>query len=153
MVSGDTVYDAGRIRKLKFGSKIYKGMGVRAHTLGCIEGRNGGLQAMEWFRPKFTWALPAWPPWPFLLRRGGKVSQTSASSCLLTSWVFLFYFFLEENSSSLRVCCGSNKLHLFFSNLKRYEKQQSGQVTAFWQGSHKSWAQWWKKQLYLCTRT
>lgn len=142
MVSGDTVYDAGGIRKLKFGSKIYKGMGVCAHTQGCIEGRHGGLQAMEWFRPKFTWVLPAWPPCPFLLRRPGKVSQTFASSCLLTSWVFLFYFFLEENSSSLWVCCGSNKLRFFLSNLKCYKKQLSGHVTASWQRSHKSWAQW-----------
>ena len=69
----------------------------------------------------------------------------AAPSCQLASWVLLFYLLLEENSLPLWVCCGSNKLPLFLPTLKRYKKQQSGQVTASWEESHKSGAQWWEE--------
>lgn len=154
MVSGDTVYDAGGIRKLKFGSKIYKGMGVCAHTQGCIEGRHGGLQAMEWFRPKFTWVLPAWPPCPFLLRRPGKVSQTFASSCLLTSWVFLFYFFWKKTAHHYGFAVDPTSC-VSFSQIWNATKSNwvgtsllpGKEVTSPEHNGVK------KQQLYLCTRT
>lgn len=77
--------------------------------------------------------------------KGPGVPQTAVPSCLLASWVCLFYLLLEANSLSLWVCCGSNKLPLFLPTLKCYKKQQSGQVTASWEGSHKSWAWWWEE--------
>lgn len=69
----------------------------------------------------------------------------AAPSCRLAGPVLLFYLLLEENSLPLWVCCGSNKLPLFLPTLKRYKKQQSGQVTASWEESHKSGAQWWEE--------
>lgn len=44
---------------------------------------------MEWLRPKFLRALPAWPWCPFLPRRPGEVPQTAAPSspCQLSTSV------------------------------------------------------------------
>lgn len=81
---------------------------------------------MEWLRPKFVWALPARARRPLLSRRPGGVPHTAAPSCLLASWVLLFYLLLEENSLSLCVCCGSNKLPLFLPTLKRYKSNRVG---------------------------
>lgn len=98
-------------------------------------------------------ALPAWPQCPLLPRKPDELPQMAASSCLLANGGLLFYLLLEENSLSLWVCCGSNKLPLFLPTLKHYKKQQSGQVIAFWEESHKSEHNGGKRQLYLCTRT
>lgn len=114
---------------------------AHARTLACIEERNEDLWAMGWLRPKFMWALPDWhwcPLPPSSSRRPGEMPWTAAPFCLLTSWRLLLYLIMEENSLSLWVCCGFNKLHLFLPILKHYKKQQSGQVTASWEGSHKS---------------
>lgn len=152
LVSGDTIRewrwcpaDAGSGRKLSLGNKTHKGVcmcvSVCTHRISDREGmelQDGSGQSL--------WALPAWPLCPLPPTRGPcAVSQTAAPSSLLASWVFLFYLLLEENSLALWVCCGSNKLPLFLPTLKCYKKQQSGQVTASWEGSHKSWAQWWRE--------
>lgn len=112
------------------------------HAPDFRQGRNGAPDGSG----QSLWALPAWPLCPLHPPRGpGGVSQAAAPSSLLASWVLLFYLLLEENSLALWVCCGSNKLPLFLPTLKCYKKQQSGQVTASWEGSHKSWAQWWRE--------
>lgn len=86
-------------------------------------------------------------PVPLLHRKPGQegVPQAAVPSCLLASGGHLFYLLLEESSLSLWVRCGSNKLPLFLLTLKRCKKQQSGQVTGSWEGSHQPWVQWWEE--------
>lgn len=76
------------------------------------------------------------PGWvPLLWESCGGVSN--GSLCSLVEKCVL-HPLLEGNSLSLWVCCGANKLPLFLPTLKYYKKQQSGQVTASWEESHKS---------------
>lgn len=147
-------YDDSLQMQAKLGSFSLevKWVGAYAYTLGCIEEMNRGRSIMGWL-DQCELALPVWPQCPLLPRRPDEVPQMAASSCLLANGGLLFYLLLEENSLSLWVCCGSNKLPLFLPTLKHYKKQQSGQVIAFWEESHKSEHNGGKRQLYLCTRT
>lgn len=114
---------------------------VFACTLGCIEERNGA-----WRTPAKICTGLACLAWvPTSPGRPGEVTQIAALPGLLPSWIRLLCLLLEEDSLSLWVCCGSNKLLLFLPTLKRHKKQQSGQVTASREGSHKSWARWWEE--------
>lgn len=80
-----------------------------------------------------AWVLPAWVGASPL---GVLWGVLDGSLCSLVEKCVL-HPLLEGDSLSLWVCCGANKLPLFLP-LKYYKKQQSGQVTASWEESHKS---------------
>lgn len=81
-----------------------------------------------------AWVLPAWEG---ASSPGVLWGVSDGSLCSLVEKCVL-HPLLEGNSQSLWVCCGANKLPLFLPTLKYYKKQQSGQVTASWEESHKS---------------
>lgn len=102
---------------------------------------------MGWLRPMWVWPclLGSTAPSSLETQRGAQDCCFLLSACQRRTSVLPS---LEENSLSLWVCCGSNKLPLFLLTPKRYRKQQSGQVTASWEESHKSEHNGGKRQLY-----
>lgn len=105
----------------------------------AFEPRNGSGQSLYGPCLPGRGAPPPQETWA----RGG--APDCSPSCLLASGGHLFYLLLEESSLSLWVRCGSNKLPLFLPTLTCCKKQQSGQVTGSWEGSHQPWAQWWEE--------
>lgn len=143
LVSGDTV-DGVLQMQIELGSFS---MGVKLTsswvfvcTHWVAERKN-----LEWVRPKFVWALPAWPLCPFLPGLG------RCPRWLLTSWVLLFYLLLEKNSLSLWVCCGFNKLPCFSQFWNVTKSNRVGRWLLPGKGATSLERNGGEKQLNLCT--